>query len=221
MSILSIAAVGLFASLHPDVSTPEWRDLIAKDLTNCETPKEAVWYFDAEGNLTATKDINLITKGDYENFALDLEYKMDTNANAGVFLYASDIKDWIPNKLEIQLIDDTGSKWTTLTPIQKNCSMYGHKAPLKANAKPVGEWNRLTIFAEGQRIRVVQNGEVVLEADLAEHSDVKINPDGSEAPKWHTKAYSTLPTRGRIGFQGCHGGVATKFRNIKIKEMKK
>ena len=45
------------------------------------------------------------------------------------------------------------------------------------------------------------------------------NPDGSKIPKWLSTPFAELPTKGRIGFQGKHGGVPIHFRNIKIKPL--
>ena len=201
---------------HP-VDFTGWRELFARDLSNAEPMKESVWSFDAEGNLNATKDVNLVTRDEYADFALDFEFRLEPGANAGVFLYASDLKNWIPNKLEIQLLDDAHPSAAKYPAIWKNGAMYGHQAPTKNTLKPAGEWNRMTIYAEGKRIRVAQNGEFILEADLDDFTDAKKNPDGSDAPKWHTKPYCQLKTAGRIGLQGCHGGVKTQFRNIRVK----
>jgi len=206
---------------HPAEDDDGWAPLLKPDLSNVEPQKEKVWSFDADGNLVATKDVNLVTKETYSDFALDLEFCMEPNANAGVFVYCSDLANWIPNKIEVQLTDDHHPSNRYYAPTSKNCALFGHQAPWKGNLKPAGEWNRLTIYCQGKRIRVAQNGEFVLETDLANFTDVARNPDGSAAPKWHTKPYSQLATYGRIGFQGCHGGIATKFRNIRVKLLRK
>ncbi|MCQ2391666.1 MAG: DUF1080 domain-containing protein [Kiritimatiellae bacterium] len=195
-----------------------WEPLLKPDLSNVEPQKEPVWSVDAAGCLVATKDVNLVTQAAYTNFALDLEFQLAPGANAGVFIYASDLKNWIPNKIEVQLLDNSAPSAAKYPAIWKNAALYGHQAPYRDTLKPVGEWNRLTIYCRGKNIRVAQNGAFILEADLARFTDVKFNPDGSEAPKWHTRPYAQLPTCGRIGFQGCHGGIATKFRNVRVKK---
>jgi len=200
---------------HP-ADTSDWQDLVKRDLSNVE-PTDGVWSFDKEGCLVATKDVNLVTKETYANFALDLEFKMAPGANAGVFVYASDLSNWIPNKMEIQLMDDADPRNAKYPDIWKNCSLYGHMAAWANTLKPAGEWNRLTVYCQDKRIRVAQNGVFVLETDLDNYTDAVRNPDGSTAPKPHTKPYCQLATYGRIGLQGCHGGIATKFRNLKVK----
>lgn len=206
----------LTTNVHP-TDFVGWQELFAHDLSNAEPQKELVWSFDAEGNLNAVKDVNLITKAEYAHFVLDFEFRFAPGANAGVFLYASDLKNWIPNKLEIQLLDDSHPSAAKYPAIWKNGSLYGHQAPTRNTLKPVGEWNRMTIYAEGKRLRVAQNGIFILEVNLDDFTDVKKNPDGSAAPKWHTKPYCQLKTAGHIGLQGCHGGVKTQFRNLRVK----
>jgi hypothetical protein len=65
------------------------------------------------------------------------------------------------------------------------------------------------------------NGEKVNECDMSLFTNVKKNPDGSEVPPWLSKPMATLPTKGRIGLQGKHGGAPIWFRNVKIKELGK
>ena len=43
---------------------------------------------------------------DYENFVLDLEFMTAPGTNSGVIVYCSDIANWIPNSVEIQIADD-------------------------------------------------------------------------------------------------------------------
>lgn len=68
-------------------------------------------------------------------------------------------------------------------------------------------------------IYVLLNGQQVNQIDLTKFTDASTNPDGSKAPSWLLKAPSTLPTIGRIGFQGKHAGAPVYFRNIRIMEI--
>ena len=69
------------------------------------------------------------------------------------------------------------------------------------------------------QIDIVLNGEHVTSMDMTRFTDSKVNPDGSEIPPWLKKPVATLPTQGKIGLQGKHGGAPIWFRNIKIKEL--
>ncbi|OGD13938.1 MAG: glycosyl hydrolase [Candidatus Aminicenantes bacterium RBG_16_63_14] len=204
------------ALTNPDVSG--WPDLFAADLSNAEIPA-GVWTI-ADGVLTASEDQAIWTARDYENFTLDLEFLTAPGTNSGVIVYASDIANWIPNSVEIQIADDFAEEWAK-EPATWHCgAIFGHLAPTKSVVKKPGEWNRYTIACLGQKITVVLNGERVTEMDMSRWTSAKTNPDGSEIPAWLSRPFAELATKGRIGFQGKHAGAPIFFRNIKIKEMK-
>jgi hypothetical protein len=201
---------------HPDVLG--WANLFATDLSNAEFPA-GVWTV-ADGVLTASEDQAIWTARDYENFTLDLEFQTAPGTNSGVIVYASDIANWIPNSVEIQIADDFAEEWAK-APATWHCgAVFGHLAPAKSVVKKPGEWNRTTITCLGQKITVVLNGERVTEMDMGRWTSAKTNPDGSEIPAWMSRPFAELATKGRIGLQGKHAGAPIFFRNIKIREMK-
>ena len=163
-------------------------------------------------------DSALWFKGTYENFVLDFEYKLDPEANSGVIIYCSDLKNWIPNSVEVQLLDDNGAKWRNDPPRLKNGGLYGHVGPAKSAVKPAGEWNRMTVWAEGKHVKVAVNGQPSVDVDLAQYTSAKVNPDGTPIQPWLSKPMAELPTKGAIGLQGKHGGACPYFRNVRILE---
>jgi hypothetical protein len=203
-------------SLHPD--SRNWRPLFNLGLDNAVFTA-GVWFVNDRGDLTASKDEAIWTDRDYENFVLDLEYRCDPAANSGVLIYGSDLVNWIPNTVEIQILDDNNPHWAKEAPSAKNGGLYGHLAPQVNNGKPAGEWNRMTVVASGKRIKVVVNGEVTVNTDLSRWTSATKNPDGSDIPSWLSRPWADLPTKGRIGLQGKHGNAAIYFRNVRIKEL--
>ena len=174
----------------------------------------------ADGVLTASEDQAIWTARDYENFTLDLEFQTAPGTNSGVIVYASDIANWIPNSVEVQIADDFAEEWAK-APATWHCgAVFGHLAPAKSVVKKPGEWNRTTITCLGQKITVILNGERVAEMDMSRWTSARTNPDGSEIPAWMSRPFAELATKGRIGLQGKHAGAPIFFRNIKIKEMK-
>lgn len=202
--------------VHPD--SKNWTPLFNADLGNAQYDK-SVWSMDANGVLTANKDDAIWTVRDYENFVLDFEYMYDPAANSGVIIYCSDLGNWIPNAVEIQILDDNDPKWQKDAPQNKNGGLYGHLAPKVNNGKPAGEWNRMTVTARGQHLTVAVNGEITVDDDLSKWTSAKTNPDGSSIPPWLSRPWAELATKGRIGFQGKHGSSGIYFRNLKIKEL--
>lgn len=202
--------------VHPDSSS--WPSLFSADLNNAIYEK-GVWRVDAKGVLTATKDQAIWTKNSYKNFILDFEYCCDPAANSGVLIYATDINNWIPNTVEIQILDDNHPHWQKEAPQNKNGGLYGHLAPRVNNTRAAGEWNRMTVTAKGKNLTIAVNGEITAEADLAKWTSATQNPDGSKIPPWLSRPWAELPTEGKIGFQGKHGQASISFRNIRIQSL--
>ncbi len=216
LSLLSVSTVAQSNQYpltnHPD--TEHWASLFDNELSNAIYP-DGIWSFE-NGEFTATEDKFLWTNKDYDNFVLDLEFKTDDGTNSGVVVYCSNLDDWIPNSIEVQIADDHNEKWAN-SPKSWQCgAIFGRKPATKSVVKQPGEWNRYTITCIDNMIYVLLNGEQVNQIDLTKFTDAKINPDGSEAPSWLSKAPATLPTKGKIGFQGKHAGAPVYFRNIKI-----
>jgi len=218
--IACAAALAVLTAFSPSSragQTGGWEDLFAADLSNAQFP-EGVWTF-SNGELTASEDQVIWTKNDYENFVLDLEFKTGPDANSGVIVYASDKSQWVPNSVEIQLLDDAGPKWAKADPKWKCGAIFGRLAPSQSAAKPTGEWNHCQITCRGPKIDVILNGLPVTSFDMTLWRSGTENPDGSKMPPWLNKPLSSHPTKGAIGLQGKHGGAPIWFRNIKIKPL--
>ncbi len=201
---------------HPN--TRNWPDLFTADLSNAIFP-QGVWT-SQDGVLTASEDQAIWTDRDYDNFVLDLEFKNAPGTNSGVVVYCTDIKNWIPNSVEVQIADDYAEQWAKSPKTWQCGAIFGHLAPSKSLVKKAGEWNRFTIRCVDKQIDVVLNGERVTSMDMSLWTSAKTNPDGSEIPPWLNKPLSEQPTKGRIGLQGKHAGAPIWFRNIKIRELK-
>jgi len=202
--------------IHPN--TRNWPDLFNKDLSNAIYP-EGIWTSE-DGVLTASEDQAIWTNKDYDNFVLDLEFKTAPGTNSGVVIYCTDMKNWIPNSIEIQIADDFAEQWAKSPKTWQCGAIFGHLAPTKSVVKKPGQWNRFTIKCVDKQIDVTLNGERITSMDMSLWTSAKTNPDGSEIPPWLSKPYAELPTKGRIGLQGKHAGAPIWFRNIKIRELK-
>lgn len=211
----SLTAVAADGPAHPDSSG--WENLFNEDLSNA-TFNKGVWYRE-DGTLTANKDECIWTKKQYENFVLDLEFKNGEAANSGVVAYCTDLNNWIPNSVEIQILDDHSPKWATAAKNWLCASIFGRQPPTKQTVKKAGEWNRMTVTCQGPKITIALNGEVVNVCDMKQFTSAKKNPDGSDVPPWLSRPMAELATKGYIGLQGKHGGAPIYFRNVKIKQL--
>ncbi|MEX6689103.1 DUF1080 domain-containing protein [Danxiaibacter flavus] len=214
----SIGASAQDTTSHPNTSAKGWTDLFKTDLSNAVFP-DGVWSV-TDGVLTATKDEAIWSEKSYNNFVLDLEFKNAEGTNSGVIVHASDIKNWIPHSVEIQIADDYSEKWSRASPTWQCAAVFGHQAATKRTVKKPGEWNHYTITCIDKKIWIVLNGELVNSFDMSLYTSATTNPDGSQIPAWLSNPLSSLPLKGQIGLQGKHAGAPIWFRNIKIKEVK-
>ncbi len=184
-----------------------WGPLLAPDLSNTDF-KAGSWTYD-QGVLTRQGDGDIWTHQTYGNFILDLQYQMAEGTNSGVFIRAAE-KTWLP-WVEVQIQDDYGK------PIDRHTcgGLYDVIAPRVNAAKPVGQWNRMTITADGPFVTVVLNGQGVVDMDLDQWTEAHKNPDGSDNK--FDVAYKDLPRSGWIGLQD--HGFPIAFRHIRIKEL--
>jgi hypothetical protein len=150
---------------------------------------------------------NLFTEKEYANFILRLEFKLTPGANNGVGIRAPYEGDAAYKGMEIQVLDDTAERYANLRPGQYTGSIYDVVPAKREFLKPVGEWNREEITANGRRITVKLNGTIIVDADL----------DSVKDPHVLEKHPGLARTAGHIGFLGHHTRV--EFRNIRVKEL--
>lgn len=201
---------------HPD--SGNWEELITANLSNALFP-EGIWTFE-NGILTASEDQCIWTQKEYGNFILDLEFKTAEGTNSGVIVHCTDLDNWIPNSIEIQIADDYAEKWASQPPTWQCGAIFGRLAAKKSMVKKPGEWNRYTVTCQDKMIYVMLNGVLVTEMDRSLWTNATTNPDGSEIPSWLSRPAAELATHGHIGLQGKHAGAPIYFRNMKVKELK-
>jgi hypothetical protein len=171
------------------------------------------------GVLFSTKDDggNLYTEKEYSDFVFRFEFKLTENANNGIAIRAPLEGDAAYVGMEIQVLDDGGSQYTSLRPAQYHGSIYDMIPAKRGFQKSIGEWNVEEITARGRRITVVLNGTTIVDASLDEVKDYALlarhrdltKPEGSRG---------IANTKGHIGFLG--HGARVEFRNIRIRELR-
>ena len=153
---------------------------------------------------------NLLTERDYDDFILRLEFKLEDGSNNGVGIRAPAGGDAAFLGMEIQILEDGAAergKWGPLRPEQYHGSIYDVVAAKRKALKPPGQWNTEEITAQGRHIKVVVNGQTIVDANLDDVTDTEVI----------RKHPGLFQERGRIGFLG-HGDYL-EFRNIRIKEL--
>jgi hypothetical protein len=150
---------------------------------------------------------NLFTEKQYGDFELRFEFKLTPGANNGLAIRSPLTGNAAYEGIELQILDDTAEKYAKLRPEQYHGSVYDCFAAKRGHQKPVGEWNEQEVIADGRTIKVILNGQTIVDANL---DDVK----DAEKIKKHP---GLARTQGHIGFLG--HGEALEFRNIRIREL--
>lgn len=210
-----LLTVAVAASLNSASRGGEFEPLFNDDLSNATFP-EGIWSRDADGVITASQDKIIWSKADYENFVLRLEFKNGEGTNSGVFVYASDTEAWVTDSVEIQIADDFADQWANKDRSWQCGAFFGRQGAYARAVKKPGEWNQMVIVCSGPMIAVHLNGVRVNTFDLREFTSAQTNPDGSNVPKWLSKPPAGLPRKGKIGFQGKHGGAPIYLRKVEV-----
>ncbi|HUU95613.1 MAG TPA: family 16 glycoside hydrolase [Phycisphaerae bacterium] len=194
-----------------DAGLAGWIPLFnGKDLTGW-TCKPGAWAAE-DGVLTRKGGSDIWTEGQFDDFVLDLEFKVGPGTNSGVFFRTGDIRDCVQTGIEMQVLDSYGKE----TVGKHDCgAIYDCLAPRKNTAKPPGEWNHVVLTCKGPKINIELNGAQIIDMDLDQWTDPHQNPDGSQN-KFNT-AYKDMPRIGHIGFQD--HGKPVWYRNIRIKRL--
>ena len=165
---------------------------------------------------------DLITREQFGDFELELEWKIGKAGNSGIFYRGIEDPDFKgrPNDdriyttgPEYQLLDDNDAadNKTRLTCAAANYGLYPSPP---GHLEPVGDWNKARIVAKGAHVEHWLNDVKVVEYELW-------------SPDWEAKVKATKfndwpkfgrAKRGHIGLQGDHEG-ALSFRNIRIREV--
>ena len=158
---------------------------------------------------------DIITKDQFENFDLKVEWKLSREGNSGIFygILEDGFERVYDTGPEYQVIDDVNFP-DPLEEWQKCGADYAMYLPNdKKVLKPVGEWNSSEIIVNDSLVQYWLNEEKIIEFKRW-------------TPEWHEKAQTGkwkdfpsygLSPKGHIGLQD-HGNKIW-FRNIKIKEL--
>lgn len=170
-------------------------------------------YVTEEGNMVLypSKSFggNLYTKEEFGNFVFRFEFQLTPGANNGLGIRTPMEGDAAYVGMELQILDNDAPIYSKLKEYQYHGSVYGIIPAKRGYLKPNGEWNYQEVIANGDHIKVILNGTVILDGNIREAAK-----NGPLDKKNHSGLFNE---KGHIGFLG-HGSKV-KFRNIRIKRL--
>lgn len=203
---INVSNLAVAQDLHPTADAVGYVPLFnGKDLTGWQTTGN--WLVEQDGSISLHPregekgwqryDAYLSTQRKYTDFVLDLEFKINAKGNSGVFMRVGDLTDPVKRGFEVQILDTHGLE----KPGHHDCGgIVRGIGPSKNMAKPAGEWNRYTITVKGRSVKVVFNGEMIIDTTL---DDINMKD---------------RPNEGHIAFQD--EALRVWYRNVRIKELK-
>ncbi|MFN0054663.1 MAG: family 16 glycoside hydrolase [Planctomycetales bacterium] len=181
-----------------------------KDLTGWEVKDGKIDAWTADGELLSCVGDGggwLRTQKTYSDFVLKLEYRIPPGGNSGVGLRFPEQGNPAHDGMEIQILDDDAPEYKELEAAQYNGGVYYQAAAKRGFAKQPGEWNAYVITCLGPLLKVVLNGQTIVEVQLDEQTQAKGD-------------YLALADRPELGFIGLQShGSRVDFRNIQLKNL--
>ncbi|MCG6189075.1 family 16 glycoside hydrolase [Maribellus maritimus] len=152
---------------------------------------------------------NLFTEKEYSDFIFRFDFQLTPGANNGLGIRAPLEGDAAYVGMELQILDNTAAIYANLHEYQYHGSVYGVIPAKRGFQNSVGEWNSEEVIVRGSKVKVILNGETILDGDIKEASK-NGTLDGKKHPGLKRE-------KGYIGFLG-HGSEL-KFKNIRIKDL--
>jgi hypothetical protein len=202
--------------LTPDGRDSEWRSLFdGRSLAGWhgyhQQGAPTNWRV-ADGTLmVVAPGPDLVTDGQYANFELALDWKVEPGGNSGIMYRVDDRgEQTYVTGPEMQILDDArhADGKSPLTSAGSNHSLY--PAP-RGVVRPALEWNAARVLVNGNHVEHWLNGTKVVEYELGS-PDWEAKVQASKFRSW--KGFGRSP-RGFIALQA-HGDTVS-FRNVRIR----
>lgn len=170
-----------------------------------------------DGTLTTNPQatpVDLVTKGEYTDFDLQLEWRVTPGANSGVMYHAGEnaAEAWNTGP-EIQVLDDARHA-DGQHPKTSAGALYALVAPDENKVlNPVGEWNQFRLLVIGPRVRHWLNGRKLLDirTDSPKLKELIARSKFAEFP-----GFNHLET-GHIVLQ--HHQDQVSYRNVRVRRI--
>ena len=173
----------------------QWTTIFdGKNLDNFNTVGDANWRIE-DGSLVADKGNGfLVTKNNYGDFEMRVEFWADEDANSGIYIRCADPQKILAtNCYEVNIFDKRPQ------PIYGTGAIVD-LAKVDPMPKAAGKWNVFEITAKGSRMSVVLNGQTTV--------------DGAEDTKFATGPFALQFAPGVVKDKG-----VIKFRKVELRPL--
>jgi Domain of Unknown Function (DUF1080) len=210
--VLAQSGAGSWTNLFDGKDTSAWRGY-EKDAFPASG-----WSVEPDGSLrihAGSKAGDIMTRQQYGDFELELEWKIAEGANSGVLYRAPQLpgKPVYYNAFEYQILDDAKHK-DGQYPNRRAATLYDLYEATGAEPRPAGQWNEAKIVAKGPHLEHWLNGKKVVSCDLTS-DDYKKRLAASKFATW--EGFGTH-AKGHIALQD-HGDDVW-FRKIRVRELR-
>lgn len=151
---------------------------------------------------------NLFYDEELTDFVFRFEFLLEDGSNNGLCIRCPlTEKDTAYAGNELQIIDNNSERYKDIKEWQKHGSLY-NVFPAKTGAlKPAGEWNSEEVTVQGRTVKVVVNGQTILDVNMDDVTD----------PETLEKHPGLQRESGYIGFLGHNEPI--QFRNLELKKL--
>jgi hypothetical protein len=170
---------------------------------------------DVDADTDETTGGDLITADQYENFELELEWKISEGGNSGIFFGVREIPGLevaYETGIEMQVLDDDRHV-DGGTPETSAGACYALYPPAQDVVRPVGEYNQVRLLVNDGHVEHWLNGQKIVEYVIGSEDWHKRIAKSKFADWEHFAKYR----KGHIGLQDHSDRVW--FRNIRIREL--
>jgi hypothetical protein len=227
LALLAACTGGSEAQVTTEDTSGVWVELFnGHDLdgwTSYNTDKLASGWIVEDGAIVLdvdddTKEVtagDLITEKQYENFELELEWKISAGGNSGIFYGVREIPGQevaYETGIEMQILDNERHQ-DGKNPETSTGSCYALYPPTEDVTRPVGVYNQVRLIVDDGHVEHWLNGEKIVEYIIGS-DDWNERIANSKFADWeHFAKYR----EGHIGLQDHTDRVW--FRNIRIREL--